>query len=97
MSSFFKSIDQLGKGFDFNIDGGIFKTAVGGVFTILLGLVTCFFTWYFGNDLYYKEKPSFLIKEDMLKHQPVINNTYIDKFGFAFKVETSEGILVSSI
>jgi len=42
---FLKSIDQFGKRFEFNIDGGSFKTNIGGILTIMFALGICALSW----------------------------------------------------
>ena len=64
MSSFLIKIDQLGKKFNFNIDGGKFRTKLGGIFTILLIIGLLIALWYFGREVYERKMPFFIWNQE---------------------------------
>ncbi len=97
MLSCIKSIDQIGKSFTFNIEGSVtFRTPVGGVFSILIGMGIILLTWYFGKDIYRNEKPNFLMNEDFLVKFPFVNKTNEKRFRFAFRMELIDGTTVDN-
>jgi len=79
-----KSIDQFGKQFQFNIEGGTFKTNFGGFLTILFALGICALSWYFGFDLYAKENPFFLQKSTHFDLAPYIIDFNYSQMAVAF-------------
>ncbi len=80
---------MFAKEFVFNIDGGSFRTPLGGAFSILLAISFLGFTAYFGKDMYLKTDPNYLFKFDNLKYTPFINFTK-DNFIFAFNLMSRE-------
>ena len=40
------------------------KTYVGALFTILISIGVVYITWYFGNDIFYKNNVRFFVRED---------------------------------
>ncbi len=67
-----KRIDQLGKEYQFTIDGGSFRTAVGGLLTIFICASAVLLSWYFGKDMYERRQPHFLQRSDLLDSPPFI-------------------------
>jgi len=71
-------VDYMGKDFKFLIKGDeSFKTIFGGLislFAILANLI-CF--WYFGQDLWYRESPAYLVKKENLDNysSQLLNNS----------------------
>ena len=80
-------LDYMGKDFKFLLNGEeSFKTILGGLislFAILANLV-CF--WYFGQDLWYRESPAYLVKKENLDHysSQLLNNS---NFFFAIAIQ----------
>ncbi len=57
MLDLIKNLDILGRSFSLNFKRvETFKTVLGGVITILYGLMTLILIWYFGQDIYLKKK-----------------------------------------
>jgi len=70
MASFLKSIDKIGKPFQFNIEGDTYRTPIGGVISILFYFGALILTGYFGRDLYYKADPNFIERTDVSEDYP---------------------------
>jgi len=58
MASFLKSIDKIGKHFQFNIEGDTYRTSLGGVISLLYYFGAFILAGYFGKDLYFKSEPN---------------------------------------
>ena len=91
---FITSFDTYGKQFQFNIEGGTFKTLFGGILSIIMGLATVGLFGYFGIDLYLKENPMVLEKLDYLDYSPLNekhnrSNTFV---AFRFKGPYSDDV-----
>ncbi len=80
-----KKIDMFSRDFSFSIDGGSFKTHLGGVFSIFIGFGYAILTGYFGKDLYFKKDPNYLFKYDQLLNPPFYNLTRTN-FVFGFEL-----------
>ena len=53
-----KSIDIFGNDFKLNRKGKeTFKTLLGGLFSLILIVITLVLSWYFGKDIYEKQDP----------------------------------------
>ena len=85
-----KKIDYLGKEFRFKIDGGEFKTKLGGLVTITLVGILCFLTWYFGGDILYHVEPIMLIDYTILSEYPTTPVNYTNFF-YAMKLDDDFG------
>ena len=83
---FLTSIDNFGRQYQFNIDGGTFRTFIGGILTILMGMATLFLGWYFGQDIYLAESPNVLEKLEYLDYAPVIKNHNYSNTFVAYKI-----------
>jgi len=90
-----KAIDTLGKEFRFNIDGGKYKTALGGIVTLLLGWILVFLTWYFGGDILYRVEPFLLLEETISTTFPIaeLNST---NFFLALRLDDDHGNVFNS-
>jgi len=87
-----KSIDMFGVDFKLNIKGKeTFTTILGGIFTVILGMITIVLAWYFGKDLYLKENPSYLSKTTYKHYAPMYYLNYTNFF-FALHVEDFYGL-----
>ena len=85
-------VDYMGKDFKFLINGDdSFKTILGGLISLLtiLANIVCF--WYFGQDLYYRESPAYLVKKENLDHysSQLLNNS---NFFFAVAIQDVNNI-----
>ena len=69
-----KSCDFFGKQFNYNIEGGTFKTFLGGLLSIFFGLSTLVLAWYFGIDIYEKKHPFYLETTSYYDFNPLIKN-----------------------
>ncbi len=70
-----KKIDIFSRDFSFSIDGGSFRTQLGGLVSIFIGIGFVILTIRFGKDLYYKADPNYLFKYEPLIHTPYFNFT----------------------
>jgi len=87
MKNFLKLIDFIGKPIVFQIQGNEkFKSALGGVFSLILFAIVLFSFFYFGRDLYEKKNPSYLTQNTRLEFSPQWNLTN-DNFFIGIRVE----------
>jgi len=70
--SILTAIDNLGSSVKFKINGRDFKTKLGGVVTLLIGFGLMILAWYFGQDIYKREEPTFKTKFTLLDYYPFI-------------------------
>ncbi len=81
--------DKFGKTVSLNIDReGQFTTKLGGVLTILVYLGFLVATWYFGQDIYLRQSPNVVKKQDQLKSYPFIKLNK-DNFFFALRISAN--------
>ena len=80
------SMDSFGKQYQFNVDGGTFKTLLGGLLSIIMTLSTFGLFFYFGSDLYYKDSPWVIEKMDYLDYPPLIQNHNISNTFVSFRM-----------
>ncbi len=85
-----KSIDYFGKQFNFNVNGGTFKTFLGGIISLSIFLSTLVLACYFGIDIYLRKKPNFLRHTKYLQYYPLTKNHNYNDTLVAFRL-TSEG------
>ena len=80
----------MGKEFKFNIDGGIYKTLLGAILSILQTIGFFILLWYYGQDLYNKQEPSMIINSNIKDYFPeaTVNSSI---FKFAFRYEDEDG------
>jgi len=91
MLNFLCLIDIFGKEINLQIKSyQVYKTPVGGVLTLFIGVVTLVAIWFFGKDIIYKEQPSYLTKKLSLPKWPFIRLNNKDFF-FGIRVEDNYG------
>ncbi len=80
MGTILVGVDQLGKQMNFNIEGGTYRTSLGGIITIIsfIGMMTLIY--YFGNDLLYHKSPAFMKTTFKTNHYPFRNMSIADVF-----------------
>lgn len=94
MFGFIRSLDLLGKKFQFYINGDTeYKTFLGGITTIVKGIGIILLTWYYGQDLYEMKYPRIITSKGMADNYPYVElNTSV--FNFAFRLENEYGVLI---
>ncbi len=70
MIDFLKSMNRLGKDFQFNLEGGSYQIHAGGIFTIIINVVLI---WYFGKDIYLRRDPNFIKENHVLHEYPSVH------------------------
>jgi len=91
-----KKINIFGNDFKLNLKGDIqYRTWLGGVFTILLLLSTLTLIWYFGQDIYLRQSPTYQSKTLFKNETPMIDlNT--TNFFFSIRIEDDNGYAVDN-
>ncbi len=85
-----KRIDIFDKDFKFTYDLTSFKTNFGGFMSFLMACSTLILTWYFGQDIYQRKKPIFIIKSDRYPEHPFYNLTN-ENFFFGISIIDVKG------
>lgn len=91
----FKYLDIIGKEVQFKIESNeTYRTIVGGILTIVLGVVTMISLWFFGSDIIFKTNPNFLSNDLPLEHPEffTLNNS---NFFFAIRFTDFYGAFIN--
>jgi len=91
MLNFLCQVDIFGKEINLQINKyPVYKTPVGGVVTLFIGVLTLVAIWFFGKDIIEKEHPSVITKKLSLPEWPFIR-LYNKDFFFGVRVEDNVG------
>ena len=92
--NFLNTIDIFGNKFQFNVSGKeTFNTRLGGACSLIIIFTGLILSWYFGQDLYLKVNPKYLVKTRYKNYTPMLKlNT--TTFFFGIRVEDDDGKLV---
>ncbi len=82
-----KKFDGIGKQFNFNIEGGKFKTFAGGFVSIFITLGVLTLAWYFGRDIYLRESPKFFKERTLRDYPPWEFNLTNDNMFLAYRLK----------
>ena len=89
-----KLIDVFGNDFKLNL-GGIekHKSLFGGIFSLLLIFTIVILTWYFGQDIYLRENPTYISKTVLKTETPMLTlNSSV--FSYAYRFEDANGVII---
>ena len=94
--SLIENLDNLGKEFRFNIKGKYsYKTVTGGVLSIILNLTSVVLVFYFGQDMWFKEKPKTYTKSSIRDKTPIVDLSGLN-FNIPFRLESFDGTLIDN-
>jgi len=87
MLEWFKSMDQFGKPFNFNLAGSdSYKTVPGSILTFLVSMATIYFFYYYGVDRIYYLNPNSDLTYILEDTDPIVNLTSTNFF-YAVRIE----------
>ena len=91
MNVILKKVDMFGLQFNFRTFGSShFKTTLGGFLTLFLYIMAVYFTYFFGQDLFYKKNPNVTVN-DLVHLETKKVEISNDKFSMMFRLDNLVG------
>ena len=92
MAGILKSVDMFGLPFSFLTFGAAtFKTTLGGLLTLLIYGIAAYFTYFFGEDLFYKKNPNVTLN-DLVHLETKKVELSNEKFSIMFRLDNNLGL-----
>jgi len=86
-----QSLDFFGNENKFNLNGKlIYKTTLGGFITLFLAFASIVLAWYFGQDIYLRVNPKYILNTAFTKSTPFMTLD-LSSFFFAIRIENEKG------